>query len=238
MVKILEVGSKLRVLVGQQLPPDTPNRSWPGGGKGSGTNNYYGKGFTLTEMMVTLAIASILITVAVSNLRETARDNRLTAQINTFVSSLQFVRSEAIKRGVFVTIRKGRDEDSDDVWNGEWEDGWEIFTDNPVIGVIDGADQQLRVGAALPNNFMFRSNFNISNFISYRPNGRSRGNSGLGTGSLVLCDASDGNTIPESRTARMITVIGTGRVRIAEHSSNGIPKKSGGGEITSCLSPF
>lgn len=206
----------------------------------------YNNGFSLAEIMVTLAVTSILITVSVSSFQESIRDNRLTTQTNTFVAALQYMRSEAITRGVTVTIHKGRYKNwtgsfvnSGGNWIGEWEDGWEIFTDPDEDGDKDGSGP-IRVGQNLPDIFTLRSNSNISNFIAYQPNGRSRGNGGLGTGSIVLCDDSDGNGTPESRTARMVILSSTGRLRIAEHSSDGIPKTGAADstKITSCTPPF
>ena len=63
------------------------------------------RGFTLIELMVTIAVVAILTTVAVPGFRDLIRNNRVTTQTNEVVSALNFARTEAIKRGRSVTVR-------------------------------------------------------------------------------------------------------------------------------------
>ena len=56
------------------------------------------KGFTLMETLVTLVIASILVTAAVPAMQDFIVRNRMTAEVNTFMASLTLARSEAVKR--------------------------------------------------------------------------------------------------------------------------------------------
>src|SRR5437879_8006196 len=51
------------------------------------------RGFTLTELMVTLAVAGILMAVAVPNMRTFIQNNRLSAASNDLLRSFQ-MRSE------------------------------------------------------------------------------------------------------------------------------------------------
>ncbi|MEJ2362759.1 MAG: prepilin-type N-terminal cleavage/methylation domain-containing protein, partial [Gammaproteobacteria bacterium] len=55
------------------------------------------KGFTLIELMVTIAVIAIMAGLAVPRLNNFMRSNRLTSQINSFISALQVARSEAVK---------------------------------------------------------------------------------------------------------------------------------------------
>ncbi len=56
-------------------------------------------GFTLVELMVTVAVAAILMAIAVPNMRSVIQNTRISNQINELTSDLNFARSEAIKRG-------------------------------------------------------------------------------------------------------------------------------------------
>ena len=69
----------------------------------------YNSGFTLIELMVTIAIAAILLGIAIPSFTETIASNRLTTNANALVTALNFARSEAVKRGIQVTVqeRKG-----------------------------------------------------------------------------------------------------------------------------------
>lgn len=62
------------------------------------------RGFTLIELMVTLAVAAILLTVAVPNFQRFIKCNALSARTNGLVADLQLARSEAAKRGANVSI--------------------------------------------------------------------------------------------------------------------------------------
>lgn len=84
----------------------------------------YINGFTLIELMVTISIAAIVLGLAIPSFMETIRSNRITATTNEFLSALNFTRSEAVKRGLQVTMRRKS------AAAGQWEAGWDIFVDS------------------------------------------------------------------------------------------------------------
>jgi type IV fimbrial biogenesis protein FimT len=63
-------------------------------------------GFTLLELMVTIAILAIVAALGTPSLANIIRDNRVTAQANDLVSLLTLARSEAVKRrnNAFVVV--------------------------------------------------------------------------------------------------------------------------------------
>ena len=62
------------------------------------------RGFTLLELMVTLAVLVILITVGIPAFADLVQNNRITAQTNELVSALNVARAEAVKRGRNVQV--------------------------------------------------------------------------------------------------------------------------------------
>jgi type IV fimbrial biogenesis protein FimT len=56
------------------------------------------RGFTLAELMVTVAVASILVTIAVPSFRGLTISNSLTAAANDVVGAINVAKMEAIKR--------------------------------------------------------------------------------------------------------------------------------------------
>ena len=187
---------------------------------------YHHQGFTLIELMITVSIAGILLTVGIPSFSQSISNSRLTTNINDLVSSLNLARSEAIRRGSSITIRKS---------GLQWESGWKIFMDENGDGDQDSGDTLLKVYPALPSHFTLRGTTpSYTNRITYRASGISA------NGSFVLCDNSDLNNIPESGSSKLIIINNVGRVRMGMDSdNNGIPEKIGGIEITSCtVSPF
>lgn len=55
-------------------------------------------GFTLVELMVTVAVLAILSTIAYPSFQSTIRSNRVATTTNELIASLALARSEAIKK--------------------------------------------------------------------------------------------------------------------------------------------
>ena len=72
-----------------------------------------GCGFSLFEIMITLAVASVLMTVAVPYLGGFVRDVRLKSVGNAFIGDMHFARSEAVKRNARITLRPTSNPDTD-----------------------------------------------------------------------------------------------------------------------------
>lgn len=184
--------------------------------------------------MITIAIAGILVGVAIPSFTSIITSNRLTSYANELVTALSLARSEAIKQGVSVTVRKVDDRSFTNIGAGaNWEDGWDVFTDANNNGDFDVGDVLIRSYAPLRSSYTLRGN-NFSNFIRFTSSGQSNTN-----GSFVICDNGDGNDIPEASTSSLIIVNSIGRVRMGLDSNNdGIPNIDTTSNITSCIPPF
>jgi len=62
-------------------------------------------GFTLIELMVVVALASIVVTLVAPSFRRLIEEQRLKSVHQQLVTDIQFARSEAVRRGVPVHIR-------------------------------------------------------------------------------------------------------------------------------------
>ncbi len=105
-------------------------------------------GVTLIELLVTLSIASILLTVAVPGFRVFIQDSRLTTQINNFSSSMMLAKSEALKRSSSTTVCPSM---NGTTCTGRvfWSNGWLVFSDPNRNGVVDAGEEIIQVGTAL-----------------------------------------------------------------------------------------
>jgi type IV fimbrial biogenesis protein FimT len=97
-------------------------------------------GFTLLELMAAITLLGILLGVGVPSFNAMIRNNRAAAGANDFLTALSITRSEAMKRGMPVTIcaadAAGTDCSGEDT--SEWVNGWLVFSDRGGdSGVID-----------------------------------------------------------------------------------------------------
>lgn len=84
-------------------------------------------GFTLIELMVANAILVILVFVAVPAMSAFINENRQTASINLLLNSMNFARTEAIKRSVRILVCPSTGCGS--ISASSWQNGWQICYD-------------------------------------------------------------------------------------------------------------
>ncbi|MEY4908238.1 MAG: hypothetical protein RL260_1956 [Pseudomonadota bacterium] len=104
------------------------------------------RGFTLVELMVTVAVLGILATVAMPGLTAFTARNRLSALSSDFVSSLVLARTEAARAGLPVLVLPA----DGGVTGNEFAQGWNLYLDRNSNGAFDSGDTLIRTYAALP----------------------------------------------------------------------------------------
>lgn len=107
------------------------------------------QGFTLAELMTTLAIASIGLSLAVPGLQNILADNRRATAVNELVASLHLARSAAITRNEPVAMCPSKSRVACD--DGDWQDGWLQFTDADRDYKIDKTDIVLETSNGIAN---------------------------------------------------------------------------------------
>tara|TARA_R110000787_G_scaffold42536_18_gene104614 strand:+ start:427 stop:1005 length:579 start_codon:yes stop_codon:yes gene_type:complete len=179
--------------------------------------------FTLIEMLVTIAIAAILLALAIPSFRESTLNNQRAARVNELVTELNYARTQAVSLRQTVSLCRVANPGTPVCGSGNgWEDGWVIFVDNNSDGAIDAGEDILRRHGALisaaeqakpsSQKFTIRGNGTATNGVMTRVSFRVAGNvSPNSNGTLAVCDQR--NDIAKGRAI----VIGTGgRIRTSE----------------------
>ncbi len=164
-------------------------------------------GFTLVELMVTLVVAAILLSIGMPSFTEFIRDNKTVSETSRLVRDLNFTRSEAVQRGVPVSLCRGT---VAGCGNNPWEDGWIVFTNINRNNALDGADAVIQVNEGLDANFTLRAGGNI---VTYLPSG----NLLSGADTFKVCR-------PDQDTARSraVDISVTGRISVSTVAAGGL----------------
>jgi type IV fimbrial biogenesis protein FimT len=133
------------------------------------------RGFTLIELLVTVAVLAVLIAAATPNIVSVVNSNRLTAQANELVTSLQLARTEAVRRNSSISLCRSTDGATCAAAAGVWSQ-W--------LTVLDRNDEVLRVNS-------IKAPVQISSQqqrITFRPDGLARLASGaLAANAFTVC---------------------------------------------------
>ncbi|MDZ7790740.1 MAG: GspH/FimT family pseudopilin [Xanthomonadales bacterium] len=120
------------------------------------------QGFTVIELMITMAVLVILLAVAVPSFRAVIQSNRVTASTNQLLTALNFARSEAVKRGQVVSLCMADTSSPPKCQTGggdDWANGWLAFL-NPSgsASYSSYSDDVLRVWDPLPDDIELEVN--------------------------------------------------------------------------------
>ena len=164
------------------------------------------RGFTLLELMITVAVLAILLSLGVPSFAETIRNNRVAAQTNELVTALSLARSEASKRGMPVSVCAGATA-CGGAAESDWNTGWQVFTDlDGTAGQLDGGDLLLMTSPAVVNQISVTSN-NVG-FVRFRADGS------LMNANAILLSVSHQNCTGINK--REVSMVASGRVSMTK----------------------
>jgi type IV fimbrial biogenesis protein FimT len=157
------------------------------------------KGFTLIELMITVAIMSVMMAVGLPSFQSIIASSRLTSTTNAMVSALQLARTEALKqhRTIAIAHKQG----------GDWQNGWDVFVDLDGDEIPDTNEQLLATTLfdAVNSTITVVPASNYSRYVTYGANGRVN----MG-GHFTFCSGTN---------FRSVVVAATGRVRVETPAS-------------------
>jgi len=172
-------------------------------------------GFTLIELIVTVSVAAILMSIAVPSYKNMIESNRLSTGTNELVSALILARSEALKRSQNTTVCVSTDSKTCSN-EKDFAQGWIVFLDCNSDGMFDAngvdcdgdgvtndADQVIKARGKVSGLSIIKKN--KTSWEGYNFAGRSRG---VGTFDIAL---KSGSTV--GSTKKQIVVGRSGRIR-------------------------
>ena len=174
------------------------------------------QGFTLIELIVTLAVFSILVAIAAPSFNAFTDSSRRASEVNNFSGTLAYARSEAIKRNSNVSVCARTStvgaETCSAVAN-DWKYGWMVFDDTDVDGVLDADETLLRLFGPISNGSTITETtgnttgtYKAELAITFR-----------GSGFITVANAEFKYCGPgnKARNARAIIISKTGRARLS-----------------------
>jgi type IV fimbrial biogenesis protein FimT len=167
------------------------------------------RGFTLIELMIVVAVATVLLGFGIPSMTALMNSNKLTDATNALMSSMRLARSEAFKRSGRVVLCKSRD-GVDCTTSGGWEQGWLVFHDANGDGVHDQNEVVIERGNPLPASLRLTGNSTVGRYVSFVASGSTRMmGGGFQAGTLTVCNQS-----LEQGEARQIVLNAVGRPRV------------------------
>ena len=166
------------------------------------------RGFTLIELMVTMAVLGIILGIAAPNIQHFIVDNRTTTQTNDLIALLNLARSQAIQEGHRTQLCISHDQNN--CVNGDWGDGWLVWVDRNDNDTLDG-DEIARVGGAISlhtTTSALNSSDTPFTTVSFQPSGFAELGGGIAFAAINLephlCSGQQG---------RRITINASGSIR-------------------------
>ena len=181
------------------------------------------KGFSLIELMVTVAIAGIVAVTAVPSFNTTIERNRIISERDELAGHLRLARSTAVASNGTVVVCASSDKNSCNK-TGDWEAGWIVFikSGSDVSTYSSSSDQLLKVSEGIDDINTLTWDGGGSE-IAFDGDGNARS-----SGTFTFCGSSASDNL-----AKALILYKTGSMRPGiDNNSNGISEDMGGSDLS------
>lgn len=165
---------------------------------------------------MTLAVAAVLAAVAIPNMGEFIRNNRLTSGANDLLRSIQVARSEAIKRQANVVVCASDDptEEVPECSGGDFN-GWIVFQDTNASWAFDEGEPIVERHNVLHESVTVRTD--QDGILSFAASGFANpAGAAVPSTRVVICDDRGNSQFGDNSRARALLIEPTGRARVTK----------------------
>ncbi len=175
-------------------------------------------GFTIYELLITMLMIGIILSIGVPNMSGFMKNSRITGTANDLHASFQLARSEAARSKSNITIcASANSMDAAAACGGTFNDGWIIFIDlNGDLTRGGFGENVLRAHPVIPAGIDIATNAG-ADYFGYAPSGLGRGDVGgdPAVSRARICD-DRGNIVAAggNSAARILVVTPIGRATV------------------------
>jgi type IV fimbrial biogenesis protein FimT len=181
------------------------------------------RGFSLVELMVTIAVVGILLGAVIPNMRTFLLNNQLSGGVNDMLHSIQVARTEAIKRQVgvgglplnVVVCGTSTPTVADDAMTCDYAtfNAWFVFQDTNANWQHDAGEPVIERHDLLSTNLTVKTDAN-ARIVSFNASGFANpAGVKVPMRTLVICDSRGVLQVGTGATARALFITTTGRAR-------------------------
>jgi type IV fimbrial biogenesis protein FimT len=181
------------------------------------------KGFTLMELMMTLAVVGVILAIAAPNFRDFLLNNRMTGAANDLLASVQLARSEAIKRQQPVAVCASANPAAVPPDCVAQFGGWAVWVDTNNDAIPDPGETIIDTHEVLPASLSLTANG--SGFVSFAATGFSQPSVGgnPATTMVLICDERGDLLVGDTYRKRVVLLSATGRPAVLKRQTELAP---------------
>ncbi len=181
-------------------------------------------GFTLYELLITVLIVGVVLTVGVPNMLAFNQNSRMSSTANDIHSAFHLARTESSRAKTNITVCASSSSfDANPDCEGTWDQGFIVFVDDDGdLSVDAGTDSILRAFPALDDSITLAV-ADDATYFSFASTGQGRTNVGgnPAVSQIVMCDERGTEVAAGGRSAaRLFVVTPLGRAQIFNDNQN------------------